>query len=60
MKVTLNLFQLFNWALEPAVDDVLDSLFELGYLDASVWAESNPAGEIVQDDFPLAEKSGTK
>ncbi|OWM84915.1 patatin-like phospholipase domain-containing protein 2 isoform X2 [Punica granatum] len=52
--------ELFNWALEPAQDVILDRLFELGYLDASVWAESNPAAEIVQDDFPLAENSTSK
>ncbi|KAG6495610.1 patatin-like phospholipase domain-containing protein 2 isoform X1 [Zingiber officinale] len=34
--------QLFNWALEPADDCILDNLYELGYLDASVWAEQNP------------------
>ncbi|XXG60853.1 hypothetical protein AAC387_Pa04g2662 [Persea americana] len=42
--------QLFKWALEPAEDDVLDRLFELGYLDAAVWAEQNPVESIVQDD----------
>ncbi|KAL1544460.1 patatin-like phospholipase domain-containing protein 4 [Salvia divinorum] len=39
--------ELFNWALEPAADHVLDRLFELGYLDAAVWAEENPVEEIV-------------
>ncbi|XP_078444188.1 acyl transferase/acyl hydrolase/lysophospholipase superfamily protein isoform X2 [Wolffia australiana] len=34
--------QLFNWALEPAEDLVLDRLYELGYLDATVWAQQNP------------------
>ncbi|VAH34416.1 unnamed protein product [Triticum turgidum subsp. durum] len=34
--------QLFNWALEPAEDEVLDKLYELGYQDAAVWAEQNP------------------
>ncbi|RWR90159.1 patatin-like phospholipase domain-containing protein 1 [Cinnamomum micranthum f. kanehirae] len=42
--------QLFKWALEPAEDDVLDRLFELGYLDAAVWAEQNPVESIVQDN----------
>lgn len=46
-------FQLFNWALEPAEDAVLDRLFELGYLDAAVWAKENPVEEIVQDDSPV-------
>ncbi|KAK8931320.1 hypothetical protein KSP39_PZI016964 [Platanthera zijinensis] len=38
--------QLFNWALEPADDGVLDRLFELGYLDAEVWAEQNPIDSL--------------
>ncbi|XP_047937726.1 patatin-like phospholipase domain-containing protein 4 [Salvia hispanica] len=42
--------ELFNWALEPAADHVLDRLFELGYLDAAVWAEENPVEEIVRQD----------
>ncbi|KAK8941869.1 hypothetical protein KSP40_PGU016471 [Platanthera guangdongensis] len=42
--------QLFNWALEPADDGVLDKLFELGYLDAEVWAEQNPMDSLVIDD----------
>ncbi|OAY72076.1 Patatin-like phospholipase domain-containing protein 4 [Ananas comosus] len=42
--------QLFNWALEPAADYVLDKLFELGYLDAAVWAEQNPVDLIVKDE----------
>jgi predicted acylesterase/phospholipase RssA len=29
--------QLFNWALEPAEDEILDELFLLGYQDALVW-----------------------
>ncbi|PQQ13520.1 patatin-like phospholipase domain-containing protein 2 isoform X2 [Prunus yedoensis var. nudiflora] len=45
--------QLFNWALEPGEDDVLDRLFELGYQDAAVWAKDNPVGEIVEDDTSL-------
>ncbi|KAL2342171.1 hypothetical protein Fmac_010111 [Flemingia macrophylla] len=44
--------QLFNWALEPAEDTILDRLFELGYLDAAVWAKENPVEVIVQDDSP--------
>lgn len=47
------LLQLFNWALEPGEDDVLDRLFELGYQDAAVWAKDNPVGEIVEDDTSL-------
>ncbi|XP_068334157.1 uncharacterized protein [Pyrus communis] len=46
--------QLFNWALEPAEDDVLDRLFELGYKDAAVWAMENPVDQIVKDDTSLA------
>jgi len=46
-------FQLFNWALEPADDAMLDKLFEWGYLDAAVWGEKNPVGLIVQEDIPL-------
>lgn len=42
--------QLFNWALEPAEDDILDKLFELGYADAAVWARENPVVDLVQDD----------
>lgn len=29
--------QLLNWALEPAADDILENLFNLGYQDALVW-----------------------
>ncbi|KAE9444733.1 hypothetical protein C3L33_23369, partial [Rhododendron williamsianum] len=47
--------ELFNWALEPAEDHVLDKLFELGYLDAAVWAEENPVEEIVRDDYSYTE-----
>ncbi|RVW81066.1 hypothetical protein CK203_045416 [Vitis vinifera] len=42
--------ELLNWALEPAEDYILDRLFELGYLDAAVWAEDNPVEELVQED----------
>ncbi|KAL8540686.1 hypothetical protein ACS0TY_002065 [Phlomoides rotata] len=52
--------ELFNWALEPAADDVLDRLFELGYLDASVWAEENPVEKTVQDDSAHLENSRTQ
>ena len=44
-----------NWALEPAEDHVLDRLFELGYLDAAVWAEENPVEKIVEDGSPLVD-----
>jgi len=44
--------QLFNWALEPAEDAVLDQLFEFGYLDAAVWAKENPVEAVVQDGSP--------
>ncbi|KAI4296267.1 hypothetical protein L6164_036240 [Bauhinia variegata] len=46
--------QLFNWALEPAEDEILDRLFELGYLDAAVWAKENPVEQVVQDDSSLS------
>ncbi|KAH9751874.1 Patatin [Citrus sinensis] len=42
--------ELFNWALEPAEDQILDKLFEFGYLDAAVWAENNPVEKIVEDE----------
>ncbi|KAL3635268.1 hypothetical protein CASFOL_019815 [Castilleja foliolosa] len=42
--------ELFNWALEPAADDILDKLFELGYQDAAVWAKENPVEKIVRDE----------
>ncbi|XP_010916546.1 uncharacterized protein [Elaeis guineensis] len=41
--------QLFNWALEPAEDYILDKLYELGYLDAAVWAEQNPVESTVKE-----------
>jgi hypothetical protein len=31
--------QLFNWALEPAEDVILDELFDLGYQDAMSWVK---------------------
>lgn len=43
--------QLFNWALEPADDDVLDELFDLGYRDANVWTERNPINDIGKPDM---------
>ncbi|KAM0826299.1 hypothetical protein ACQ4PT_068957 [Festuca glaucescens] len=46
--------QLFNWALEPAEDEVLDKLYELGYQDAAVWAEQNPAESVAKNEQPLA------
>lgn len=45
--------QLFNWALEPAEDEILDKLYELGYLDAAVWAEQHPVELIVKNEQPL-------
>ncbi|KAI7725388.1 hypothetical protein M8C21_007209 [Ambrosia artemisiifolia] len=44
--------ELFNWALEPAADTILDNLYELGYMDAAVWAASNPVEDLVQEDNP--------
>ncbi|CAL4992753.1 unnamed protein product [Urochloa decumbens] len=46
--------QLFNWALEPAEDEILDKLYELGYMDGAVWAEQNSAELITKNDQPLA------
>ncbi|CAD6253653.1 unnamed protein product [Miscanthus lutarioriparius] len=45
--------QLFNWALEPAEDETLDKLYELGYLDAAVWAEQNSAEFITKNGQSL-------
>lgn len=45
--------ELFNWALEPAEDYILDQLFELGYQDAAVWAKENPVSKLVEDGSPL-------
>lgn len=42
--------QLLNWALEPAEDDILDKLFEQGYVDAAVWAKENPVEDLIRDD----------
>ncbi|KAL6654129.1 hypothetical protein ACP70R_007594 [Stipagrostis hirtigluma subsp. patula] len=46
--------QLFNWALEPAEDEILDRLYELGYQDAAVWAQQKSAELVVKNDQPLA------
>lgn len=43
--------QLLNWALEPADDDILDELFDVGYRDASVWTEQNPVEDIVKPNM---------
>lgn len=43
--------KLFNWALEPADDDVLDELFDLGYRDANTWTEQNPVEDIVKPNM---------
>lgn len=45
-----------NWALEPAADEILEMLFELGYIDAAKWAEMNPVDEVVYDDTPSAQE----
>ncbi|KAK1440336.1 hypothetical protein QVD17_06161 [Tagetes erecta] len=44
--------ELFNWALEPAADSILDNLYELGYMDAAVWGALNPVEDLVQEDKP--------
>jgi hypothetical protein len=43
--------QLFNWALEPADDDILDELFDLGYRDANIWTKQNPVEDIVKPNM---------
>jgi hypothetical protein len=48
-----------NWALEPAEDEVLERLFELGYADAATWAEMNPVEGLVYDDTPTAQEIPT-
>ena len=48
---TIRLLQLFNWALEPADDDVLDELFDLGYRDANTWTDQNPVEDIVKPNM---------
>eukprot|EP01018_Ginkgo_biloba_P035145 Gb_20019 [translate_table: standard] len=40
--------QLFNWALEPADDDILDALFDLGYQDANVWTQQYPIDAVAK------------
>ncbi|KAF8019467.1 hypothetical protein BT93_G0219 [Corymbia citriodora subsp. variegata] len=45
-----NFKEVFNWAVQPAEDDILDRLFKLGYLDAAVWAEENPVAEVVEEE----------
>uniref|UniRef100_A0A251VIZ4 Patatin n=1 Tax=Helianthus annuus TaxID=4232 RepID=A0A251VIZ4_HELAN len=45
--------ELFSWALEPAADSVLDNLYELGYMDAAVWAALNPVEDVVQEEEPM-------
>ncbi|KAE8704374.1 Acyl transferase/acyl hydrolase/lysophospholipase superfamily protein isoform 2 [Hibiscus syriacus] len=52
--------QLFNWALEPADDEILDRLFELGYLDAAVWGEQNPVENVVVERSPLVGNGSAK
>ncbi|KAJ4917130.1 Acyl transferase/acyl hydrolase/lysophospholipase superfamily protein [Raphanus sativus] len=49
--------QLLNWAMEPAEDEVLEKLFELGYADAAAWSEMNPVEElVVYDDTTSAQE----
>uniref|UniRef100_A0A1J3FHI4 Patatin n=1 Tax=Noccaea caerulescens TaxID=107243 RepID=A0A1J3FHI4_NOCCA len=48
--------QLLNWALEPAEDEILEKLFELGYADAATWAELNPVEGLVYDETPSAQE----
>lgn len=54
------IFQLFNWALEPADDSILDQLFELGYQDAAVWAKENPVSKLVEDGSAFLENGLTQ
>ena len=49
-----NQLQLFNWALEPAEDEILDRLYELGYMDAAVWVEQKSTELNAKNDQPLA------
>lgn len=44
--------QLLNWALEPAADDVLEHLFDLGYQDASIWGRNYQAFSAVPVTHP--------
>ena len=52
--VISNQLQLFNWALEPAEDEILDKLYELGYMDAAVWVEQKSTELNAKNDQPLA------
>ncbi|KAK3119006.1 hypothetical protein QOZ80_9BG0712250 [Eleusine coracana subsp. coracana] len=45
--------QLFNWALEPAEDEILDKFYEQGYQDAAVWAEQRSTELITRKDQSL-------
>jgi hypothetical protein len=40
--------------LEPAEDEILDKLYELGYMDAAVWVEQKSSELIAKNDQPLA------
>lgn len=60
MNMPCNSFQLFNWALEPAEEGILDRLFELGYMDAAVWAKENQVDNIVEEDGPSAQNGFAK
>jgi hypothetical protein len=44
--------QLFNWALEPAEDEILDKLYEQGYQDAAIWAEQKSTELITKNEQP--------
>lgn len=48
--------QLLSWALEPAADDILDNLFDLGYHDALVWITEHKfsalAHRVTREDDP--------
>ncbi|KAK3120341.1 hypothetical protein QOZ80_9AG0686090 [Eleusine coracana subsp. coracana] len=45
--------QLFNWALEPAEDEILDKFYEQGYQDAVVWAEQRSTELVTAKDQSL-------
>jgi hypothetical protein len=45
--------QLFNWALEPAADEILDKLYEQGYQDAAIWAEQKSTELITKNEQSL-------
>lgn len=40
--------QLLNWALEPAADEILDNLFDLGYQDSLVWVTQDKSNDLKQ------------